>query len=152
MYDYYPGAQTLFARHFDTQTPAAVTEPVCPDVRWYTKLYYTIQQTLWTYIIQMSSALNAVHMASLAARFLNIHKVLVQGQSRYVHAHRQTYLHTYTRSILLSGSCMMDVLDFDREPPTPTLLHRQQVRCAIQYNTFDSIPFHSKRTFSGLVS
>ena len=41
------------------------------------------EDTLWQYIIQISSALTAIHSSGLAVRFIDASKVLVSRKSRY---------------------------------------------------------------------
>eukprot|EP00164_Ancoracysta_twista_P005483 GFYU01007519.1.p1 GENE.GFYU01007519.1~~GFYU01007519.1.p1 ORF type:complete len:722 (-),score=117.90 GFYU01007519.1:43-2208(-) len=64
VYDYYPGAESLEQRYLSVNSPS-IPEPV-----------------LWSYICQLVSALRCIHMAGLACRVLEPHRVLLTGNSR----------------------------------------------------------------------
>lgn len=95
MYDYHPGAETLLSRHFNGPESQL---PVNPDG---TLLFPTSgrggmmgpgrgakqgvlmpERLIWSYIIQLSSALRAVHAAGLACRVIDPSKILLIGNSR----------------------------------------------------------------------
>jgi PAB-dependent poly(A)-specific ribonuclease subunit 3 len=72
VYDYHAGAETLLAHHIQSEggeglngSPIPVTEGV-----------------LWQYIAQLTSALQAIHSNKLAARFIDLSKVLVSRNHR----------------------------------------------------------------------
>lgn len=96
-YDYHPGAETLLMRHFSGPDS---TLPVSPDG---TLLFPSNprsggvpnrhrpghrspmpERLIWSYIIQLSSALRTVHAAGLACRVIDPSKVLLIGNSRFV--------------------------------------------------------------------
>ncbi len=63
--DYHPGAVTLHSRYFGSHKPVRESEEV-----------------LWGYITQLLSALSAVHAAKLAARGIELHRVLLTDHNR----------------------------------------------------------------------
>ena len=96
VYDYHPGAETLLMRHFSGPDS---TLPVSPDG---TLLFPSNprsgvpnrhrpghrslmpERLIWSYIIQLSSALRTVHAAGLACRVIDPSKILLIGNSRCV--------------------------------------------------------------------
>lgn len=66
VYDYHPLSTTLQSRYLDAQSPAPAQEKV-----------------IWSYIIQLASAMNVIHAAGLAVRVLEPSKVLITGENRY---------------------------------------------------------------------
>ena len=66
VYDYHPLAETLAARHnLGTGNPIAIAEG-----------------TLWSYVLQITSALKTMHLSGKACRSLDISKVLITGNNR----------------------------------------------------------------------
>lgn len=62
VYEYYPMACSLYEDHF-------VNFPLKPITQEY----------LWSYLVQLSNALNAVHSCGLVIDVLDLHKVIVTG-------------------------------------------------------------------------
>ncbi|GAV53510.1 hypothetical protein ZYGR_0AK00120 [Zygosaccharomyces rouxii] len=62
VYDFYPMANSLYEDHF-------VNFPLKPITQEY----------LWSYLVQLSNALNAVHSQGLVVDVLDLHKVIVTG-------------------------------------------------------------------------
>lgn len=86
--DYHPLSQTLAEYHFGTSNlfknrPAASHIP---------------EQVLWSYTVQIASALKAIHSKGLAARVIDPTRVLLTGKNR----------------IRLNGCAIMDVVRFDQ--------------------------------------
>lgn len=97
VYDYHPGAETLLMRHFSGPDS---TLAVGPDG---TLLFPSNPRTggipnrhrpgghrspmperlIWSYIIQLSSALRTVHASGLACRVIDPSKILLIGNSRW---------------------------------------------------------------------
>ena len=78
VYDYYPNAETLFDLHLKPRPPTFHNGTL------QSKNGLPIsEQTLWSYIIQLASAIQAVHDAGLAVRFLDPTKILVASKNRY---------------------------------------------------------------------
>ena len=78
-YDYHPNSQTLFDLHMRPKPSAfapgrfgGTTNVVIPEA------------TLWSYIIQIASAIQAAHEAGLAVCMVEPTKILLTGKNRYV--------------------------------------------------------------------
>ncbi|GJJ68070.1 PAB-dependent poly(A)-specific ribonuclease subunit 3 [Entomortierella parvispora] len=104
VYDYHPCSKTLYDVHFGPQAQLAsqvlvgapkTTEPVIHE------------RILWSYLIQLTSALKKIHSAGLAARLIDPTKILVTGKNR----------------IRMNCCGIMDMLTFDA---APNLAHLQQ--------------------------
>lgn len=83
VHSYHPLSKTLAEHHFSTNRfgrPTAVPERV-----------------LWSYLVQLASALKAIHKAKLAARCIDISKVIITEKNR----------------IRLSACSIQDVLHFE---------------------------------------
>ncbi|KAF8889023.1 hypothetical protein BD779DRAFT_412827 [Infundibulicybe gibba] len=79
-YAYHANAQTLFDLHFKSRP-----QPTQPHYgrSHAAKTSYTItERTLWSYIIQLASAIKKVHDSRQAVRTIDISKVLVTGRNR----------------------------------------------------------------------
>ncbi|XP_059155645.1 PAN2-PAN3 deadenylation complex subunit PAN3-like isoform X2 [Physella acuta] len=95
VYDYHPGAETLMSQHFsshphingfshhhhhhhhhfardgkNSSNPRSMNNNLLPE------------SLIWTYIVQLSSALRAIHAANLAARSLDPSRIIVTGKAR----------------------------------------------------------------------
>ncbi|KAI4184927.1 MAG: hypothetical protein LQ348_004465 [Seirophora lacunosa] len=70
--DYHPMAETLAQRHFS------------PSSRFSNRYSSALipEHVLWGYIVQIASALKAIHSTGLAARVLDANKVLLTGENR----------------------------------------------------------------------
>lgn len=70
--DYHPLAETLAAKHFNPQNRYSTrhNSPPVPE------------QTLWSYIVQISNALKAIHEANLAAKVVDPTKVILTSDNR----------------------------------------------------------------------
>ncbi|KAH7927228.1 hypothetical protein BV22DRAFT_1061477 [Leucogyrophana mollusca] len=75
-YDYHPNAQTLYETHIKQKAP------VFHQGRLQALPSNLSEDTVWTYIIQISSAIRAVHEAGLAVRMVDATKILVTGKNR----------------------------------------------------------------------
>ncbi|ODQ67761.1 hypothetical protein NADFUDRAFT_80926 [Nadsonia fulvescens var. elongata DSM 6958] len=78
IYDYYPLAKTLHEKHLTSETPN-VDEKI-----------------LWGYIVQILTALATIHESGLAARVVDLNKIIITSQNR----------------IRLNSCGILDVLDF----------------------------------------
>ena len=72
-YDYHPLAKTLQEKHFGGRSGNTAS--------WGSGVPETL---LWSYVIQIGSALRQIHSASLAARVILPSKILVTGKNRYI--------------------------------------------------------------------
>ncbi|EFX05098.1 hypothetical protein CMQ_5360 [Grosmannia clavigera kw1407] len=94
--DYYPLSVTLMQYHFPTYGQNRPRGNV------------TIQETiLWGYFVQITNALRAIHSAGLAARSIDLTKIIRTGKNR----------------IRLSGCAVQDVINYD---PTRRVSDLQQ--------------------------
>ncbi|CAL1532457.1 unnamed protein product [Lymnaea stagnalis] len=95
VYDYHPGAETLMSQHFSSH----------PHINGFNHHHHhhhhfsrdhgknssnarnmnnnlLPESLIWTYIVQLSSALRAIHAANLAARSLDPSRIIVSGKAR----------------------------------------------------------------------
>ncbi|KIH87560.1 hypothetical protein SPBR_04680 [Sporothrix brasiliensis 5110] len=94
--DYFPLSVTLMQYHFPTY---GQTRP---------RGNVTIQETvLWGYFVQIANALSAIHSAGLAARSIDLTKIIRTGKNR----------------IRLSGCAVQDVINYD---PSRRVIDLQQ--------------------------
>lgn len=95
VYDYHPLAETLAQRHFPSSSSSDITPSVQQSLATSTVFVSSSPQKssrpaatpvtehlLWSYIVQILSALKAIHSSGLACRTLEPSKVLVSGKSR----------------------------------------------------------------------
>lgn len=68
VYDYHPLATTLHAKYFSRPDPL-VYDGIRPD-------------TLWSFVVQLTSAIKAVHDSHLAVRVLDLSKILITSPNR----------------------------------------------------------------------
>jgi hypothetical protein len=103
-YAYYPDAQTLYDVHFKSINGAPPPPPpsgsggVIPstgrrargpsDPANETEQQNSIipERTLWSYIVQIASAIKKVHETGNPVRMIDATKILVTGQNRYVNS------------------------------------------------------------------
>jgi len=117
VYDYYPAADTLMSRHFNSELNPHL-DPFNGDSRPYSQTKNNIlrqqaalsntggllaEALIWNYIIQLTSALRYIHGAGLACRTLDPTKILVVGRFR----------------LLLNCSGIFDVLTYDPNSSNP---------------------------------
>lgn len=77
MYDYYPLAVSLFAQHLSPQAQAQRHAPPRGG-----NLQLVPEKVLWSYAIQLASAIKAAHNADLAVRTIDLRKILLTGKNR----------------------------------------------------------------------
>ncbi|XP_057368504.1 PAN2-PAN3 deadenylation complex subunit pan3-like isoform X1 [Daphnia carinata] len=123
-YDYYPGAETLMSKYLASTAPHSdpfSSDPSAPRPYTMQKNRMLQQQAgkgvlpeslLWSYIIELCSALRCVHSAGLAVRALDASKVLVTSRGR----------------LRLCGGGIFDVLTYDSSASNASALipHYQQ--------------------------
>ena len=94
-HDYYAGAQTMQARFFDSLPGGGLEFPFKPSgggmmaggtaaapSSGHTGL---LKETLiWNFIVQLASAIRAVHNCGLACRVIHPTKLIITGESRCV--------------------------------------------------------------------
>lgn len=77
-YDYHPNSQTLFDLYLRPK------QSVFPQSRFGGTTNVVVPEAvLWSYIIQIASALQATHEAGLAVRMVDPTKILLTGKNRY---------------------------------------------------------------------
>lgn len=89
--DYHPCSKSLAEEHF---------KPTTQGSRFHgrqTTPHHVPEQVLWGYIVQIASALKAIHGAGLAARLITPSKILITSKNR----------------IRLNACAIMDVIQFD---------------------------------------
>jgi PAB-dependent poly(A)-specific ribonuclease subunit 3 len=72
-YTYHAGAQNLLDAHFKTPALGSLN-PFPTQVG---------ERTMWSYVVQIASALKCVHEAGLAVRTIEASKILVTMKNRY---------------------------------------------------------------------
>ncbi len=88
--DFHPNSETLAQKHF---TPTSSRFP--------SRHTQVPEHILWNYIVQIASALKAIHAENLAARIIEPSKVLLTGENR----------------IRLNGCAVLDVVQHDKIQP-----------------------------------
>lgn len=84
-YAYHSGAQTLHDTHFKVKPPTLQQGYQHRSQMLVQPQPTTIpERTMWSYIIQIASAIQKVHASGLAVRMIDASKILVTGQNRYV--------------------------------------------------------------------
>ena len=89
VYAYHANAQTLYDAHIKPKVPA-YQQPVYygrhQQLHKIQQAQHQIlpERTLWSYIVQLASAIKKVHDKGQAVRMLDVTKILVTGQNRFV--------------------------------------------------------------------
>lgn len=78
-YAYHPNALTLYDAHIKPKAP------IFQNGRLTAASQHLPERTIWSYIIQIASAIKAVHDKGLAVRMIDVTKILVTGKNRCVH-------------------------------------------------------------------
>ncbi|KAI3608786.1 pab-dependent poly-specific ribonuclease subunit pan3 [Moniliophthora roreri] len=78
-YSYHPGAQTLFDAHLKQKT--TFQNGYQGRSQQLTPLTSIPERTLWSYIIQIASAIKKVHEAGMAVRMIDPSKILLTGKN-----------------------------------------------------------------------
>ncbi|KIV82494.1 hypothetical protein PV11_04602 [Exophiala sideris] len=105
--DYHPLSKTLLEHHHIGQAWARPGRSSKDQV---------LEPVLWSYVVQIASALKAIHSSGLAARLLDPSKILVTGKNR----------------IRLNGCGIIDVVQFDSNVvPLPQLQRQDLVNFAL---------------------
>ncbi|KAK0110148.1 PAB-dependent poly(A)-specific ribonuclease subunit 3 [Cadophora gregata] len=91
VYNYYPLSKTLVETHFTNTN------------RYGNRIATAVvsEQILWGYIVQIANAIKAIHAANLAARCMDLSKVLVTDKNR----------------IRLNACSILDVVQFEADRP-----------------------------------
>lgn len=130
VYDYHPNAETLFNLHLKPRPPTFQTGRLQPlkDVSLIS------ERTLWSYIIQLASAIQAIHDAGLAVRVMDPTKILVTSKNR----------------VRISSGCLVDILTYEtRQSQDINLLQQEDLAffgklifelCCGQVNAMANLP------------
>lgn len=94
--DYYPNSRSLADEHFKPVQRFHGRQPASSHVP---------EQVLWGYIVQIASALKAIHGSGLAARLITPSKILLTSKNR----------------IRLNACSIMDIVQFDNARPMAEL-------------------------------
>ncbi|KZT05203.1 uncharacterized protein LAESUDRAFT_727140 [Laetiporus sulphureus 93-53] len=76
VYDYHPNAQTLYDAHIKPKVPQF------QNGRLQAQAPRLAERTVWSYVVQIASAIKAVHDAGLAVRIIDATKILVTENNR----------------------------------------------------------------------
>lgn len=95
-YDYHPLAKTLLEYHFP---------PSSPGQRPFRASNHVQEPILWGYICQIANALRAIHSAKLAARCIELNKIIITDKNR----------------IRISSCAILDVVQYDSGHQVPDL-------------------------------
>lgn len=96
VYDYLPGAETLRSKHLQGGRRASTVE----------------EDVLWTYTVQLATAIRSIHSAGLAVYTINPSKILLTGAT--------------SPRLYLNCAGIMDILTFDSSPSSPVDSSLQQ--------------------------
>lgn len=83
VYAYHPDAQTLYEAHLKPKAPTMQKTPYSRST--HLQVHHPTQipeRTIWSYIVQIASAIKKVHDAGQAVRMVDVSKVLLTGQNR----------------------------------------------------------------------
>ncbi|THH17482.1 hypothetical protein EW146_g3335 [Bondarzewia mesenterica] len=75
-YTYHPNAVTLYDAHIKPKSPTF------QNGRLQVPSHHIPERTIWSYIVQIASAIKVVHAKGLAVRMIDVTKVLVTGKNR----------------------------------------------------------------------
>jgi len=123
VYDYHPNAETLFNLHLKPKPPTFQSG----RLQQSKDNSPVPERTLWSYIIQLASAIQAIHDAGLAVRVMDSTKILVTGKNRYGWASivLQVTPHSSPR-VRISSCCLIDILTYDAHQSQDMNLMQQE--------------------------
>ena len=102
-YAYHPNSKTLYEAHMK---PKPLPIPTYQQSVYYGRHHprnhlsnqpqqqWIEERTLWSYIVQIASAIKAVHERGLAVRMIDVTKILVTGKNRCAFTPSLSYLST----------------------------------------------------------
>ncbi|CAK8684378.1 unnamed protein product [Clavelina lepadiformis] len=108
-HDYYAGAETLMARHFQNPNNNYASKTKWNGGTTRQNAGLLPESLIWTYVVQLTSALRCIHMAGLACRVLDPTKVIITDKSR----------------LRINSVGILDVLAYDNSHANPRA-HIQQ--------------------------
>lgn len=122
VYDYHPGAETLMSQYFTDTTSSGLGSTAMNGYATSSRPYSQQQQhqrkllpeaLLWNFIIQLSSALRAIHANNLAYRAFDPSKIIITSGS----TNSAAPPHDFPR-LRLSCCGVFDVVSHETFPPT----------------------------------
>jgi PAB-dependent poly(A)-specific ribonuclease subunit 3 len=120
-YAYHPNAQTIYDVHIKARAPMYHHGKV------QTQPSIVPESTIWSYVVQLASAIKAVHEVGQAVRMIDITKVLVTGKNRSVTLKHLVGLPTTSYSRVRISSCgIIDILLYDTRQDI-TLLQKEDL-------------------------
>lgn len=125
VYDIHPLSKTLYDEHLS---------PMAQSHARSNMLSQLPERVLWSYAIQLANVLTTIHANKLAARTVEVSKILITGQHR----------------VRLNGCGMLDVIHCDiNDDDTLFRLQVRNLRCArlVKWLKPSSI-FNSKQIYS----
>jgi len=123
VYDYHPNAETLFNLHLKPKPPTFQSG----RLQQSKDSSPVPERTLWSYIIQLASAIQAIHDAGLAVRVMDSTKILVTSKNRYESTSigLQVTPHSSPR-VRISSCCLIDILTYDAHQSQDMNLMQQE--------------------------
>ncbi|KAG6901730.1 hypothetical protein C0995_008618 [Termitomyces sp. Mi166 len=112
---YHPDAQTLFDVHLKPKPPSMQTHPYQHGRSHLQAHLPTIipERTIWSYIVQIASAIKKVHETGQAVRNVDVTKILLTGQNRSVLTINQAIVPHSPFRVRISCCGIIDVLMHD---------------------------------------
>jgi len=110
VYDYHPNAETLFSLHLKPKPPTFQNG----RLQQSKDASLIPERTLWSYIIQLASAIQTIHDAGLAVRLMDPTKILVTSKNRC-----ETIMYCFPNHphppprVRFSSCCLVDILTYD---------------------------------------
>ncbi|KAF9649713.1 hypothetical protein BDM02DRAFT_3113348 [Thelephora ganbajun] len=106
VYDYHPNAETLFNLHLKPKPPTLQNG----RLQQSRDGSLVPERTLWSYIVQLASAIQAIHDAGLVVRVMDSTKILVTSKNR----------------VRISSCCLIDILTYDARQSQDISLMQQE--------------------------
>jgi PAB-dependent poly(A)-specific ribonuclease subunit 3 len=83
VYAYHADAQTLFEAHIKPKPPMMQTHYNGRSSQLQANLPALLpERTIWSYLVQIASAIKKVHDARQAVRMIDVSKIMVTGKNR----------------------------------------------------------------------
>nr|CAB3264644.1 PAB-dependent poly(A)-specific ribonuclease subunit PAN3-like [Phallusia mammillata] len=108
-HDYHAGAETMMSRHFQNPNNNYASKAKWNGGTTRQNAGLLPESLIWTYVVQLTSALRCIHAAGLACRVMDPTKILITDKSR----------------IRINGVGIFDVLGYDSSHSNPRA-HMQQ--------------------------
>jgi len=123
VYDYHPNAETLFNLHLKPKPPTFQSS----RLQQSKDSSLVPERTLWSYIIQLASAIQAIHDAGLAVRVMDATKIFVTSKNRYESTIYCPSSHPhFSPRVRISSCCLIDILTYDAHQSQDINLMQQE--------------------------